>query len=54
MPKPSLTIGARAWLSRRLTMRVQPFNTVQQFGLPLYDVPEKPSAPAGEARGDGD
>lgn len=41
MPKPSLTIGARAWLSRRLSMRVQPFNSIQAFGLPLHDVPEK-------------
>jgi len=41
MPKPSLTIGARAWLSRRLTIRAQPFNPIEAFGLPLHDVPEK-------------
>lgn len=52
MPKPSLTIGARAWLSRRLSMRVQPWTPLEQFGLPLIDSPEKTSPPAGKAEGE--
>lgn len=41
MPKPSLSIGARAWLARRLSMRVQPWTPLEQFGLPRMDTPEK-------------
>lgn len=52
MPSPSLTIGARAWLSRRLSMRVQRWTPLEAFGLPLKDVPEKHSPPAGEAEGE--
>lgn len=52
MPKPSLTIGARAWLSRRLSMRVQPWTPLEQFGIARKDVPEKTSPPAREAEGE--
>lgn len=33
---------AREFLARRLAIRrQQPFNPIEAFGLPLYDVPEK-------------
>ena len=52
MPKPSVTIGARAWLARRLVIRVQPWTPIQLFDLPLHDVPNTHSPPAGKAEGE--
>lgn len=52
MPKPSLTIGARSWLAVRRTVRVQQWTPIQAFDLPLHDVPNTHSPPAGKARGE--
>lgn len=47
---------AREFLARRAAERQArlrpPFTPIQAFDMPLYDVPEKHSPPAGKAEGE--